>query len=198
MPRGRPRTPGIFTPREWQVLFLLRHELTNAEIARELGLSLAGAKFHVAEILSRLGVESRKEAAAWRTDATQSEETQKVNFQRITPMIRTNDFEETLDFYTNRLDFSVESVSEQDGWASIARDAVRLMIAKPNDHFPFQAPSFTGSFYFYVDDVASLWRDLKDTQEVLYPMEDFEYGMREFAIYDNNGYLLQFGQPLPE
>ncbi len=110
MPRGRPRTPGIFTPREWQVLFLLRHELTNSEIARELGLSLAGAKFHVAEILSRLGVESRKEAAAWRTDATQSEESLKVNFQRIT-----NDFEETLDFYTNRLDFSVESVSEQDG-----------------------------------------------------------------------------------
>jgi hypothetical protein len=27
-------------------------------------------------------------------------------------------------------------------------------------------------------------------------MEDFHYGMREFAIFDNNGYLLQFGQPL--
>ena len=24
-----------------------------------------------------------------------------------------------------------------------------------------------------------------------------QYGMREFAIYDNNGYVLQFGQPLP-
>ncbi|MFN5228579.1 MAG: hypothetical protein ACK5Q3_18600 [Planctomycetota bacterium] len=27
-------------------------------------------------------------------------------------------------------------------------------------------------------------------------LEDFDYGMREFAIYDNNGYLLQFGQSL--
>lgn len=26
-------------------------------------------------------------------------------------------------------------------------------------------------------------------------LEDFDYGMREFAIY-NNGYLLQFGQSL--
>jgi len=35
---------------------------------------------------------------------------------------------------------------------------------------------------------------LKDKVRVCYPLENFEYGMREFAIYDNNGYLLQFGQ----
>jgi hypothetical protein len=29
-----------------------------------------------------------------------------------------------------------------------------------------------------------------------YPIEDFEYGRREFAIFDNNGYLLQFGQEI--
>ena len=33
-------------------------------------------------------------------------------------------------------------------------------------------------------------------RERCYPIEDFHYGMREFAIFDNNGYLLQFGQPL--
>jgi hypothetical protein len=27
----------------------------------------------------------------------------------------------------------------------------------------------------------------------LYPLEDFDYGMREFAIYDSKGYLFQFG-----
>jgi hypothetical protein len=32
--------------------------------------------------------------------------------------------------------------------------------------------------------------------KIAYPMEDFEYGMREFAIYDNNGYMLQFGAPI--
>jgi hypothetical protein len=32
-------------------------------------------------------------------------------------------------------------------------------------------------------------------RRVAYPLEDFHYGMREFAIYDNNGYMLQFGQP---
>jgi hypothetical protein len=26
-----------------------------------------------------------------------------------------------------------------------------------------------------------------------YPLKDFDYGMREFTIRDNNGYILQFG-----
>ena len=65
MPRGRPATTDILTPREWQVLLHLRHGLTNVEIAHELGVSLAGAKYHVSEILSKLGVKSRKDAAEW-------------------------------------------------------------------------------------------------------------------------------------
>ncbi len=63
--RGRPPTPDILTPREWEVLALLRRGLSNREIADELGISLAGAKFHVSEIISKLGVSSREEAAAW-------------------------------------------------------------------------------------------------------------------------------------
>jgi hypothetical protein len=27
-------------------------------------------------------------------------------------------------------------------------------------------------------------------------IETIDYGMREFAIHDNNGYVLQFGQPV--
>ena len=37
---------------------------------------------------------------------------------------------------------------------------------------------------------------VKDAVRVCYPIEDFDYGMREFAIFDNNGYLLQFGQEI--
>jgi len=35
---------------------------------------------------------------------------------------------------------------------------------------------------------------LKHNTEIVYPIEDFDYGMREFAIRDSNGYCLQFGQ----
>jgi len=64
--RGRRAHPDILTPREWEVLGLLRERLTNEQIAERLGISLDGAKYHVSEILSKLGASTREEAAAWR------------------------------------------------------------------------------------------------------------------------------------
>jgi DNA-binding CsgD family transcriptional regulator len=66
--RGRPKTPGVLTPRESEVLDLLRRGLTNRDIADELQISLSGAKYHVSEIISKLGVATREEAAAWRPE----------------------------------------------------------------------------------------------------------------------------------
>ena len=63
--RGRPPYPDILTPREWEVLALLREGLSNEEIAQHLEFTLAGAKYHVSEILGKLGVTTREEAAAW-------------------------------------------------------------------------------------------------------------------------------------
>lgn len=67
--RGRPPYPEVLTPREWEVLSLLREGLTNPQIAERLGISLDGAKYHVSEILTKLGVASREEAAAWQPPA---------------------------------------------------------------------------------------------------------------------------------
>ncbi|MCH8994391.1 MAG: hypothetical protein IH959_05405 [Chloroflexi bacterium] len=63
--RGRPRHPDILTPREWEVLDLIREGLSNERIASRLGISIDGAKFHVSEILGKLGVANRHEAARW-------------------------------------------------------------------------------------------------------------------------------------
>lgn len=63
--RGRPRYPGLLTPREQDVLALLRAGLTNEQIAARLGISFETAKWHVSEILSKLGVATREDAAAW-------------------------------------------------------------------------------------------------------------------------------------
>lgn len=66
--RGRPRHPDILTPREWEVLDLLREGLSNDEIGGRLGITERTAKYHVSEILGKLGVGSRAEAAAWRPE----------------------------------------------------------------------------------------------------------------------------------
>lgn len=55
--------PDDLTDREHEVLELVRMGLTNEEIAARLGISLDGAKYHVSQILSKLGVASRAEAA---------------------------------------------------------------------------------------------------------------------------------------
>jgi DNA-binding CsgD family transcriptional regulator len=66
--RGRPRHPDILTPREWEVMDLLRAGRSNEEIATSLGISVAGAKYHVSEILGKLQLSDRKQAATWRPD----------------------------------------------------------------------------------------------------------------------------------
>ena len=43
----------------------MREGRSNGEIARELGISPDGAKFHVSEIITKLGVATRREAAQW-------------------------------------------------------------------------------------------------------------------------------------
>jgi DNA-binding CsgD family transcriptional regulator len=57
------REVDALTNREREVHDLLRHGLTNEEIAQRLGISLDGAKYHVSQILGKLGVESRAQAA---------------------------------------------------------------------------------------------------------------------------------------
>ena len=64
-PRRRTLVGGeaaALTSREWQVLELLRQELTTAEIARRLVLSQATVRSHIAAILHKLDVPDRAAA----------------------------------------------------------------------------------------------------------------------------------------
>jgi len=63
--RGRPPHPDILTPAEWNVLGQLRKGLTNAEIAIELGISPDGVKYHVSNMLAKLGLPDRHALAQW-------------------------------------------------------------------------------------------------------------------------------------
>jgi DNA-binding NarL/FixJ family response regulator len=60
------RTPEMresLTPRETDTLRLLAKGLANKEIARELGVSEVTVKTHVSNVLSKLGLQSRTQAA---------------------------------------------------------------------------------------------------------------------------------------
>jgi len=110
------------------------------------------------------------------------------------PVLYVTDIEESLRFYCDVLGF--RCTNRLDGWASLQRDEAEIMLSLPNEHLPFEKPIFTGSLYFHADNVDSLWQQLRDKATIVYPIEDFDYGMREFAIRDENGYILQFGQEI--
>ncbi len=60
-----PRGPAKLTDRQREVARLVADGLTNPEIAERLGITLDGAKYHVSELLARLGLERREDIAAW-------------------------------------------------------------------------------------------------------------------------------------
>jgi len=109
----------------------------------------------------------------------------------LTPMLAVRDIAQAVAFYHDALGF--KAVRQVEGWACVERDGVEIMFTLPNAHEPSKQLHFTGSFYFRVADVDAWWDALKEKAPVVYPIENFYYGMREFAIRDNTGYTLQFG-----
>ena len=116
----------------------------------------------------------------------------------LRPMLSTEDLKGTVDFYVNTLGFTCNAYREDWGWTSLSIDDGGIMFTRPNEHVPYDKIGCTGSFYFNTDDVDAWRENLKDKATICYELENFEHGMREFGIYDNNRYLLQFGQEITE
>ena len=116
----------------------------------------------------------------------------------LAPMLWTKHLNLTVGFYTSILKFNCDELNEKIGWASLSRDNIQVMLVEPRQHPDFKEPQFTGSLYIHTDDIEKIWKELKDKVEVVYPIDNFEPGMREFAIYDNNKYMIMFGQEIDE
>jgi uncharacterized glyoxalase superfamily protein PhnB len=121
-----------------------------------------------------------------------------MKITELRPMLWTEDLQGTIDFYVDVLGFTCGERNDDWGWATLTVDGVAIMIAKPNAHTPYDKIGFTGTFYYNTDDVEAMWLKVKDKAKVCYGIETFEWGMREFAVFDNNGYMLQFGQEIAE
>lgn len=62
---GRPRHDDLLTPAEWRIAHAVRHGMSNRVIAAGLGVSADAVKFHLGNILGKLGLENRKALKTW-------------------------------------------------------------------------------------------------------------------------------------
>ncbi len=115
-------------------------------------------------------------------------------FNALVTTLEVKNMDEAIQFYESLLDF--KCISRESDWAFIQKDEVGIMLSSRYDIDKHPKPVFTGSLYIYVDDIDVIWQILKDKVDICYPLQNFEYGTREFSIYDCNGYKIQFGQEL--
>lgn len=114
------------------------------------------------------------------------------SIKSITAKLETNDLEGTIRFYTNVLAFALSGKFK--GHIFLSKDEQTIMFHKMMGHHGQSKPIMTGSLYLNVEDVDVLYEKIKSKVSLCYPLENFDFGMREFGMWDNNGYLLIFGR----
>lgn len=119
-----------------------------------------------------------------------------MKLKRLFTILETENLAETISFYTGFLGFERTAVfpEEDPVWASLRNGEFEISFSLPNPHMGYGKSILSGSIYLNVDDADVVWNQLRDKVEVVYPIETFDYGMREFGIRDNNGYVLNIGQ----
>ena len=117
--------------------------------------------------------------------------------QRLVPALLVRDMRETLAFY-QKLGFVLTGCHPNHSratWAEVKRDSVVLQFhTEPPDGTP-PTPVCSGTFYIYADSVAGLAQELRGKVDFAWGPEAMDYGMREFAAQDPNGYLIAFTEP---
>jgi len=100
----------------------------------------------------------------------------------------------TFAFY-ERLGFCISGGSCESGWLEVCRDGAVLQF---HDQAPIgtsSAPIMSGTIYVHVDDVELVASALDKGIPFEWGPETMEYGNREFAVRDPNGYLIAFSSP---
>lgn len=116
---------------------------------------------------------------------------------RIVPSLLVRDMTETLAFYQDKLSFRQTGCHPDDGapvWAEVMRDGIVLQFYSDPPQGTLPTPSLSGTLYFFPDSVAGLAEEWCDVVTFEWGPEAMDYGQREFAIKDCNGYFLAFAE----
>ena len=119
-----------------------------------------------------------------------------IAFKGITPFLKTKDLPQTIDFYVNVLGFVVASKWPSTNPTNCILDNGHVHLAfgtDPQNWYP--DPGLSGQLWIDVSDVTTLHARIAGKVAIEWGPEVYDYGRREFAIKDCNGYLLTFSEP---
>jgi uncharacterized glyoxalase superfamily protein PhnB len=120
-----------------------------------------------------------------------------IAFHKIMPVLRVTDLDRAASFYTDVLGFAVCWRSANDGGGEnvMLESGETSLLLSTGAHLG-DTPAFTGTLYFNMTGVQEFFERIKDRVEIVWPLENMEYGQKEFGIRDCDGYLLAFAEEL--
>ncbi len=141
MARGRPPYPDVLTPAEWQVLFFIRKGLRNGEIAERRSTGIDAVKYHVSNMLAKLGLSSREELGRWAGRPAlpvQYEQGEPpMQFLQQVPLFYVEDVVRSVAFYQDALGMTLvkpDELQPDTAVASLANGSAQLVIHEAGWH----------------------------------------------------------------
>lgn len=127
-----------------------------------------------------------------------------MTLKTLTPNLMVNDVEETIEFYTDVLGFTLLMTVPETGkldWAMVKRNDVVIMFQSKKS-LTSELPRLKGekpggglTFYIKVDRITELHEELYHNEvEIISDLESTFYDTIEFSIVDLNGYVLTFSE----
>ena len=171
---------------------------SQQEIAEALQISVATVKNRLRESRRHL-----KERMYEMADEVLAEERVALSIRSVVPLLTVYDVHRSIAFYRDVLGFEVEATFEWRGgfgWASLCRDHITLMLnaaVAPDARSPDGDTERSKDVTFYVgaSNVDQVRRKFIEDGRNVGDLYETYYGMRQFALFDPDGYKLVLQEP---
>lgn len=121
-----------------------------------------------------------------------------TNFgHRVLPCFLVRDIRRSLDFYLDLLGFNQTGnypIESEPIRTEVRRDDVAIVLITEAAHGLAETPAFTGVLYIFPDSIDQLADEVRGKVPFAWGPEDTDFGIREFAIRDPDGYTLVFAE----
>jgi catechol 2,3-dioxygenase-like lactoylglutathione lyase family enzyme len=116
---------------------------------------------------------------------------------RVLPCFLVSDMRRSLAFYLDTLRFvqtGYYPIESEPIRTEVRRDDVAIILYTEQGHERDQAPMFTGALYLFPQGIDRVADEFRGKVPFAWGPEDTEFGIREFAIRDPDGYTLVFAE----